>query len=268
MKTIHRIYYFLFSVILLGMFASFAQNDYSSILLKYPYLLLACLFLIEMFYTTKMLREKNQAAVHSFFECLALGLLFSGVFFMSMHWAGATPLIVAGSVTIVILYSVFGTKALLTDFRNEKGMAFFIFCLTFSTILAIVAYALKLQHQTLAGILTVASGIFSLMLLLLILMNVKINYQKEEIGLRNYLKQIKTKLVLSFVFFSFWTIYFTLVSFGIAPKLYSLANPHALEKMYQEQNPAAEVYRNNYQHFLDNWNMSKTNQPENLSSKK
>ena len=268
MKTIHRIYYLLFAIILLGMFASFAQNEYSSILLSYPYLFLGLLFFIETIFLFKKLREQKTTTLFLFLECLALGLMFCGTFLMTMHRLGATFFMVAGGLILLMLYTGFGIKTILKNFSQEKEMSLLVFTLALGTCLAILAYSFRLQHQAIEGFLTVLSGFISFVLFLLLVINVKIPFENEKVMLRDFLRHIKTKLVLSFLFFSFWTIYFTLVSFGIAPKLYSLANPPALEKMYREQNPAADVYRKNYQHFLDNWKTANNIQPDKSSSKK
>lgn len=268
MKTINKIQYFLFAIILLGMFASFAQNEYSSILLNYPYLFIGLLFIIEIFFSLKEFRENQSTAVYSFFERLGLGLFFCGTFFMAIHWVGAVLTIMTGGLILLILYFSFGIKTFFNNFRNKKRMSLTLFCLAFATCLAMIAYIFKLQHRVFAGFLTVASGSFSFLILLLIIFNIKMLQGKEKINFRDCLRQIKTKLVLAYAFFSFWTLYFTLVSCGIAPRLYSLANPPALDKMYQEQNPAADVYRKNYQQFLDSRKAENNNQSDNLSKKK
>ena len=252
MKTISRIQYFLFAIILIGMFASFAQNDYSSYLLNYPFLFIGILFIIEMFMTTKEFSAKKPSTLFSFFEYFGLGLFFCGSFFMTIHWAGADPAILLGVLILLILYSGLGADILSKIFKKETGPFFILFALALFTCLAMIAIIFKVQNWIGAGILIGLSGILSFIILVLIFINIKVQSENGKVPLRSFLLKIKTKLILSFMFFSFWTIYFTLISIGIAPRLYSLANPPALEKMYQEHNPKAELYYRNFQNFLDN----------------
>ncbi len=258
MKTINRIQYFLFAIILIGMFASFAQNEYSSMLLIYPYLFIGILFLIEIFLSVKEISENQPRAFFLFFERLGFGLFFCGIFFKSMHWFGANFVFIAGALIILVLYAGQGIKklSLYTGERIKSNLIIFI--LAFITCLAILAYSFNLQHWTAAASLILVSGVISFIFLVLIVANIKMREDNERISLRRFLYQLKSRLVLAYVFFSFWTVYFTLVSIGAAPKLYSLENPPALERLYQEQNPAAEIYRKNYQQFLDNRKASKS----------
>src|SRR6185369_9853658 len=109
MKTINRIHYFLFATLLLGMFASFAQNDYSSILLSYPYLFIGLLFFIGLFYLNNDSPEEVFPRF-AYVESIALGLFFCGLFFMSMHWAIAVPVVVTGGLLLLASYLLFGIK--------------------------------------------------------------------------------------------------------------------------------------------------------------
>ena len=267
MKLINRIQYFLFAIILIGMFASFAQNDYSSYLLNYPFLFIGILFLIEMVLTIREFSSKKSSTLFSFFEYLALTLFFCGSFFIIMHWIGADPIILSGVLILLILYSGYGIKALMKYFNKETGPFLILFSIALVTCLAIIALVFKLQNWTGAGLLIGSSGILSFLILLLILVNIKVQSENGKITLRDCLKQIKTKLVLSYLFFSFWTIYFTLISVGIAPRLYSLANPPALEKMYQDHNPKADIYYKYFQNFLTN-RKAITSHSNNSASKK
>ena len=268
MKTIHRTQYFLFAVILLGMFASFAQNEYSSILLSYPYLFIGILFFIEMYFSFIEFRKNQSSMSGSFLEPLALGIYFCGIYFMSTHWTGANLSILVGGLIILILYAGFAIKMLSKKSIEEKKRSIILFCLAFGSCLAVIAYTFKLLHLVFADQLIVLSAVFSFIFLLLVIFNILKTKEAKKRGLKDYFGQTKTRLVLSFIFFSFWTIYFTLVSCGMAPRLYSLANPFALEKMYQEQNPLADVYRKNYQQFLNNRNAENNKQKNNLGSKK
>lgn len=268
MKTINRFQYFLFALILLGMFASFAQNEYSSVLLSYPYLFIGLLFFVEMCFSINKSGVTKSSAFYSFVECLSLGLFFCGTFLFAVHWSGAVTLMLVGAFIILFLYSGLGIKALLDNFRTGNKMSLILFCLTFGTCLAMIAYTFHVQHWALAGLLTVSSTVFSFIFILLVMFNLKMRDETEKIGFRNFLRKIKTRLLLSYLFFSFWTTYITLASFGFAPGLYSLANPLALEKMYREQNPAAEVYRKNYEHFLENRAASNKNHWDKTNSKK
>lgn len=251
MKTISRIQYFLFAIILIGMFASFAQNDYSSYLLNYPYLLIGISFLIGMMLTIKEFSTNKTATYFLFFEYLALGLFFCGSFLLTMHWASADPFLLLGVLILLVLYLSYGIKILSKYFNKEQGPFLILFCISIFTCLAMIACIFKLQNWSGAGVLISLSGILSFVILLLILINVRVQSENGLIPLRVYFRKIKTKLILSYIFFSFWTIYFTLTSFGIAPRLYSLANPPALEKMYQDHNPKADLYWKNFQNFLD-----------------
>lgn len=252
MKTISRIQYFLFAIILIGMFASFAQNDYSSYLLNYPFLFIGILFLIEMIIATKEFSLKNSSTFFSFFEYFALGLIFCGSFFLTIHWAGADPVLLFGALILLILYLGYGVKSLSKFFNKEIGPFFILFTIALLTCLAMIALIFKVQNWAGAGILIGLSGILSFIMIILIFINIKVQSENGKLPLRSYLQKINTKFILSFMFFSFWTIYFTLISVGIAPRLYSLANPPALEKMYQEHNPKAELYYINFRNFLDN----------------
>ncbi len=251
MKTISRIQYFLFAIILIGMFASFAQNDYSSYLLNFPYLLIGISFLIGMMLTIKGYSEKKSLTFFLFFEYLALGLFFCGSFFLTMHWASADPVLLIGVLILLVLYLGYGIKILSKYFNKEQGPFLILFCIAIFTCLAMIACIFKLQNWSGAGVLIGLSGILSFVILLLILINVKVQSENGIISLRGYFREIKTKLILSYIFFSFWTIYFTLTSLGIAPRLYSLTNPPTLEKMYQDHNPKADLYWRNFQNFLD-----------------
>lgn len=205
-----------------------------------------------MIITTKEFNLKNSSTLFSFFEYFALGLFFCGSFFLTIHWAGADPALLLGVLILLILYSGLGVNALSKFFNKEIGPFFILFTISLLTCLAMIAFIFKVQNWPGAGILIGLSGILSFIILVLIFINIKVQSENGKVPLRNYLRKIKTKFILSFIFFSFWTIYFTLISVGIAPRLYSLANPPALEKMYQEHNPKAELYYRNFQNFLDN----------------
>jgi len=196
-----------------------------------------------------------------------LGLFFCGIFFMSIHWPVASTIYISGALIILILYSGLGIMKLSQYLKERKKSSIILISLAFITSLAILAYIFKLQHWTVGSFILILSGIISFIYLVLIIYNVKMRQENEKISLRGYLYQVKSRLVLSYVYFSFWTVYFTLVSIGAAPTLYSLSNPPAMEKMYQEQNPAAEIYRKNYQQFLDNRKAAENDRRDKSSSK-
>ena len=91
----------LFSVLLIGVFANFARNDYSIDMIMGVLIILPVVYLIGFVSSFKRNKEGNRDK-NAMFLNLYLFILFTAIFFKNMHWPGAGILMITGCASISI----------------------------------------------------------------------------------------------------------------------------------------------------------------------
>lgn len=245
---------FLFQLLVLGLFASWAQNDYGNTLISIS------LFGISISYFIQALRLlfykgifKGWEKAFYFFE----NIFISGIFYSiaaKLNWIYfSSAILVFSSLLLVILYIILAVFSLIkkATVRLEKQINFVFI---FSTIVASLAFIFRIQHWPFASILVVLFYVSIILLITLTLFSWNSTKNNPEGYLSfviHFIKGQRSQVVFVFGILAILFVFGLLSKVGFDPKLYNNKLPPELVKLKNEQSPRADVYEENYFKFLE-----------------
>jgi hypothetical protein len=253
MKIFSQIRYVLFALMIVGVFANLAQNEYGFELLFHCCFLTGITLLVESFiYLANKKKEKASRVFHLFTESFFLGFIFISFETKQMQWGITAPLMFGSSVIITLLYIVAAFRILFSEFKFGKRAAIAMFLFILSTIVSIDWQFFKMMHWPGANTMLWVSSIYSGIIIIYFLIRIKYFYKGEKITIVKRIRTLPGKLPMAYCWFSVWLVYVALIVLGIAPDFYRLNIPPSLQKLKDENSPQAQVYSDNYDIFLEN----------------
>jgi hypothetical protein len=263
MKVFNQIRYVLFAVILLGLFANLAQNEYGLGIIYISEFLIGSLFIFEAFQGKRNASNSGKARrFFDFSEHFLAGVLFIAFAGLPFSFTGGVTrtviafrlLLLFGGPLLFLLYFVYGLRNLITEFRKGVALAVIVFFYTLAS--GLVALGIIYQPLAMTGppvFRLIAIGI-SLILMILALFRFHFKYGPEKITVFQRLRRVHGKIPILFFFFLFWSVHLLLVTNKFLPSFYNTSKPVAFKKM-RERDVSSErldAYFNNYCNFLAN----------------
>jgi hypothetical protein len=260
MKTLNNIRNILFCGIVLGAFASFAQNEYGIYIMIISGILIGLIFFAEAIIScVKNWKSGVLRALYLLSENLCIGIIFMCFFYINYSSSESsvnTLLIMLMALAILFLfiqYIAYAIRILIKDFRKAKILSIIIFFFFIACLFTIMSGGDNDNSTKLLDYITIISGII---FLLLIILKIKFPYKGQTITLKDRIMKLQGKPAMLVVYFGIWSIYFRLVSFNLSPPIYTLSSPPALEQMKKEGkhdatiSKRAKTYSDNYTYFL------------------
>ena len=249
-------YYFLILAIVLGAFASMAQNDYGLKIIG-----LAALGFSLSFFAEAMNRftEKKKRTIENwnFMELLILSLL-SFVFFLRaffIRFNNVEWVFTVAGLTLVILYGLRTFQNMKSIWKDNKKLA----VITSAYFLSIIFYTLSMVVIVLDPALSEPAGGLGFGFLLLFVagnfMYNELYLAGEKYSVYRFLKRYVNKSVLILVIYLLFTFYLGLTKFELIPQLYSSELPQGYIQLVDnaesgEESPEGGKYR--HEKFKEN----------------
>lgn len=254
MNTLSNIRYLLFAIVVLGAFSNFAQNEFGLTMMDCSHIFIAVIFFIEAIHNYKAKRDTSKSeALRDFSEHFWIGVLFLAFFFRAYHWKGTGILFISGTLALGTHYLLFSLKALSKENRVD-GLLYAVKNHLFGvlTLLAVIALTFKLMRFPGSNMLLILSSIFTVLFVLISSIKRTNTFQGKAISLRELLLKMPGKMTMVFIYFGGWVVYFTLISFDLAPGFYDLKHPAAYYELRNTDPKRAEILLDNYNTFVEN----------------
>ena len=249
------------AISLLGLFSNFAQNGDSWFMMYGSYGAIGIIFLVEALVLLFKTEENKTQKAFLFIEHFFLFIMFIAFYFKFNNWLGAHILMVLGAGIVSAVYLMYGISFLVKYKKTKRVISILIMFFSITLFFNFIAFVFRFQFWSGAKSLCLFATILSLITLLFFR---KRNFDSPNSNRFNIiLKNTQGKMMMLFVFLSFWVGYSVLVDFGIAPKLYSNNRPPLLNKMLEERftnkthspeemQKMIDTYSDNYENFIYN----------------
>ena len=146
MKTLNTIRYILFGFIVLGAFASFAQNDYGLDIIYVSEFFIGIIFLAEaILYFRNESKVNKKRSYYLFFEHFLLSLLFFA--FSASRNPSAFPriTIMISLFGIFLLYLIYGVRMLIRESKKGKLVTILTFLFNLAALCALFGFSFKIS---------------------------------------------------------------------------------------------------------------------------
>jgi hypothetical protein len=255
MKGYNTLYYLLFVLLIMGAFASMAQNSYGLKILGGVAIAFAVLFLIQFIAS---LTEKRKKDGYSPIEsgCLfILALIFAlRVFYINFSYVE----LIFGLTTLILILLYF--RKMMNNFSFLKPKNNFLSVLIVVFYLAIILYFISLGSITFLPKLSETAGIFAFAFLTGFLLAGLINrnflIQGEKISAFKFVSRLKDNSILIIALFLLFTFYRGFTITKILPKVYSDEFPQTYFELVNKAESGKENLVNGkykYQEFKEKY---------------
>lgn len=241
MKATIAIYYFLILILVVGAFASMAQNDYGMQIIGYT----CVAFAVSFFYSSvKIIRYQGfkRQTILSIIELVSLiiiAIIFSlRVFFIRFPFIELV-FAIAG-LAIMVRFSFLVVNIVKTTWNENRLLCvystFFYLSIIFYTSSMVIVIINPAFSEPLGGLgfgfllLYLGGGLYYRNLF----------YKGEKYSALNYLNRFSTKSILMMAVYVLFTMYMGLTKFDLIPKLYSSEYPQAYLKLVNEAESGKE----------------------------
>ena len=256
MKRYTTVYYFLFVLIVMGAFASMAQNSYGLKICGLACLGFVLTFLHEIFFATRAENEPQTPSWLRYVELISLTVIALVFMFrnFSMEFLFGNSLLILASAALLLLLSYQAAVELRTARLKQVSLAYLLALYYGAVLLFIIAFLLVIALPDFAF----ASAVTALILIAifvgitLILKNVDVN--GETISVWQYAGQLKNKsailLIASVLVFG----YSLLNSAGVLPPLYHGTLPKAYQDIVDQSiKNSDEKWKEKPAEFMDRY---------------
>lgn len=239
MKKFNAIYFILFILLVMGAFASMAQNSYGLRIMGGVAFSFALLFLAE-FISLIRSKEKKDLLVLGEPLCLAVISFIFGLRVFYIHFNYVELIFGAASALLMLVY----LKKMLVRYHQfrlkNKMLALLVLIFHFSIILflvslALVPFALKTAEY---------SGIISFILLMIFLitgfLKKKLLVEGEKVSAFAMVQKFKDHSIIIVSLIIMFSFYVGLTKIGILPAIYSDEYPRAYFKLVNEATTGKE----------------------------
>jgi uncharacterized membrane protein len=233
-------YYLLFVLLIMGAFASMAQNDYGIEILGLVAVAFSFLFLIQLISSFNKRRESKDAsgAIELFSLVLLSGILSLRVFYIRFPFVEIVFGIAGLLLVLVYVYKL--NKSYKLNCHKSKVMTWLVLLFQMSIILYIasmitVAFLPFLSEPT-------GGAAFALILafIFISLVKRKIMVGSESISAFSFVARFKDCSVLLITLFLLFTAYMGFTKIGVLPKMYSDEFPQAYFELVNQAESGKE----------------------------
>jgi hypothetical protein len=239
MKSYNTIYYLLFVLLIMGSFASMAQNSYGLNLLGAVALSFGLLFLYQFFKSLQQTEQKDYSLQAELLSLFALSILFAlrtfHVYFPFSEW-------LFGLAGLVLIF-VYGKKMIqryrVLQVKNLKlarlSLAYHLSLILF--ILSLVAAPLLPQVFSFIGI---AAFLLLTGFWVLVFLNPVHLVDGAEISVFKMLADLRDRSLILLSLFFIASLYMGLTRVGVLPSMYSDEYPQAYFKLVNKAEAGKE----------------------------
>lgn len=248
MKPLIRLRYILFFTIILGFFATFAQNDYGLKLNAYSELFISITFLLSLF-----TGYKNAGKKIWFVAANILGSFsFFAFFLVDSETKNGNDFLNVATVLLLVFFLLYGIYYVIQNKTENRIFIFLLSMFFLSSIFSLYSAGFTFPLPLKIVSMYFAIGILMLVFVIMFFQKRNLIVMNENILLKK-IRQLPDLIVIIYVFFLWWNIYWVMSDFKIFPQIYSSLTPPALQKLFDEgKNDQAEKYMINYNQFLEN----------------
>ena len=266
MKKYNSIFYLLFILLIMGAFASMAQNSYGLKIMGGVAFVFGLLFIVEFI---SAIRNNEKSDVYSLLErlCLFVLALIFGLRVFYIHFPYIEMLFGAAGVILTIIY----LRKMMLRYRYYKPKNNFLSMFVLIFHLSIVLFLVSLFMVPFAPKSGEMIGAIALVLLLFFIIAAFFyrNLLVEGVNMSAFkmVKGFKDHSIIIVSLFLLFALYFGFNKIGILPGVYSDEYPKAYYKLVDEaakrnENPVDgkykyEEFKEKYDRFLEHHNIKK-----------
>ncbi len=233
MKKYNSIFYLLFILLIMGTFASMAQNSYGLKIMGGVAFVFASLFLIEFI---SVLREKGKKDIYRLIEPACL-LILSVIFALRVfyiYFSFVELLFAAAGAVLVLIY----TGKMILRFRNMKPMnnmlALLIVLFHLSIILFLVSLVIVPFSQKISELTGIIAFILLLIFIVIALFKKELLVGGEIVSPFKMVTHFKDHSIIIVSLFLLFSLYVGFNKVGLIPGIYSDEFPQAYYKLVDE----------------------------------
>ncbi len=240
MKNYTTLYYLLFVLLILGAFASMAQNSYGMVLLGSVAGLFSILFFYQLFESLNIKGKKNILIVAEFL-CLGIMALLITLRIFNIYLPPAEILFTLAGLALAIIYmsKIFSTQRAL----KNKGISMTLPVMAYYASLGF--FFLSLIAFTMLPLPSFIMGVTAFMLLVLFLIITVVKKETiiegESFSLVKVIKGMKDQSIILLSLFFIFTLYIGLSNASILPKLYTDQFPQAYYGLLRDADTRKEL---------------------------
>ena len=254
MKQYNPIFYLLFILLVMGTFASMAQNSYGLTMIGGVAFVFGLVFIIEII----SLWRKKEQKISAFIEpvCLLiisviLGLRVFYIYFSNIEW-------VFGAATLVLI--VFYFFKMVTRFRYYQNKNRFLAVLVILFHVSIIFFLASLAIELFAPYVAEVAGSLAIVFLLCFvaagLLRKQVLVEGDNLSALGMVKSFKGHSIMLATLVLLFSLYFGLNRAGLLPAIYSDEYPQAYFGLVNqaatgEEKPINGEYK--YEEFMKNY---------------
>lgn len=259
MKKYNTYYYLLFVLLVMGAFASMAQNSYGFKIMGIVAFIFGFLFLTQLVYVFKNKSKTDYLAICELMGLFTIAVIL-GFRVYYLHFELIELLFGLAGGLLIIVYGVKATKSFKEITLKNKTLALLVFCFYASLILYIIS-------MTVIPFLPVFSEVFGILAFVFLLIFASISFRKKQMHFGSekatsisVIAQNKDRSIVLMSLFLLFTAYIGLSKLDLLPKMYSDEYPQAYFELVNEaemgQDEAVdgklkhEEFKDEYEKFL------------------
>ncbi len=232
MKKFNTIYYLLFILLVMGAFASMAQNSYGLTIMGGVAFVFSILFLIQLYFEVKMKGRKDVLVIAELIGLIILSAIL-GLRVFYIHFLYVEILFSAAGFLLVLVY----LRKMLRHFRlyhkkNNLLATIFLFfhvsIIVFLISLVIVPFMPKVAE---------VAGIGAMILLIVFLLfswnKRDIMFDGSNVSPFKLVTRLKDHSIIIVCLFLLYSLYFSLNTIGMLPAIYSDELPRAYYQLVE-----------------------------------
>lgn len=255
MKNYNPLYYLLFILLVMGTFASMAQNSYGLKIIGTVAFIFGLIFLIEII---SIFRNKDKAEAITFVEpvCLLIISIILGFRVFYIYFSYVELIFGAAAAVLIVFYCM----KMVTRFRyyqnKNRFLSIAVIVFHLSIILFLLTMALMLFEPSLAEITGMIATALLICFIALGLARKNIMVNGENLSAFRAVINFKGHSIILGVLFTLFSLYFGLNKAGVLPAIYSDEYPKAYFVLLQQATSGKEKTMNGkykYQEFLEEY---------------
>ena len=255
MKTYNPLYYLLFILLIMGTFASMAQNSYGLNIIGAVAFIFGLLFLIEII---SLVRKKKETAISAFIEpgCLFIIFVVLGLRVFYVHFSYVEWFFGAAVSLLIIFYCM----KMITRFRyyqtKNRLLSVLVIVFHLSIIFFLASLALVLLASSLAEVAGVAAIVLLIGFILAAWLKKKVLVEGTDLSPFKMVAGFKGHSIILAVLTLLFSLYFGLNRVGVLPPIYSDEYPKAYFELIDQsatgkEKPVNGKYK--YQEFIEKY---------------
>lgn len=255
MKKNNPIYFLLFILLIMGAFASMAQNSYGLKLMGGVAFVFALVFIVELI---SVIRKNDKKDVYTLLEPICLfilsfifGLRIFYIYFPYVEW-----LFGAAAILLMLVY----LRKMILHFRHFWPKNYFLAILVLVFHLSIILFLISLAMILFAPKIAEVTGILAFVLLLVFIaarfLKKDFLVDGENISAFSMVKNFKDHSIIIVSLFLLFSLYTGLNGIGVLPGIYSDEFPRAYFELVdkatsKKEKPVGGKYK--YEEFMEKY---------------